>query len=151
MPGGSGVNVETPCVGRWGYVSAYDAKRHMARIRFPDKDNMVSAWLPVGVANTKKNKDECPLDIDEHVFCIMLGNGLEAGIVLCAIYDDKNPPPLGDPDVRRTQFEDGTVQFVDRKNHVVQTEDSHGSIIRLADGYIDLKPAKKVRIKKGGK
>jgi phage baseplate assembly protein V len=141
---------ESPCVGRFGYVSAYDAKRRMARVRFPDKDNLVSAWLPVSTPNTRKNKDEAHLDVNEHVFCVMLGNGLEAGIVLGAIYDDKNKPPLGDPDVRRTEFEDGAVLSVDRKNHMVEIKDSFGSVIRMADGNIYLRPAKKVIVEKGG-
>lgn len=110
---------EAAARGRYGYVSAYDPKRHMARIRFPDKDNMVSAWLPVAVPNSKKNKDECHLDIDEHVYCNMLGNGLEAGVVLCSIWDDRNQPPRGDPDVRQITFDDGTEIFYDRKNHVL--------------------------------
>ena len=38
-------NNESAEIGRFGYVSAYDPKRHMARIEFPDKGNLVSAWL----------------------------------------------------------------------------------------------------------
>ena len=30
-------------MGRFGYVSDYDPKRHMARIEFPDKEDLVSA------------------------------------------------------------------------------------------------------------
>jgi phage baseplate assembly protein V len=139
-------HLESSCTGRYGYVSAYDAKRHMARIRFPDKDNLVSAWLPVGIPNTKKNKDEFHLDVDEHVFCVMLGTGLEAGTVICSIWDDKNKPPLGDQDTRRTEFEDGTTMFVDRKNHVVEVKDSYGSYIRMADGNIYIMAAANVYI-----
>ena len=134
-------NAELPCSARYGYVSAYDAERHMARVKFPDKDNLVSGWLLVGIPNSKKNKDEIHLDIDEHVFCILLGNGLEQGAVICSIWDDKNKPPLGDPDVRRTEFEDGTTMSVDRKNHVVEIKDSYGSYIKMADGNIYTKAA----------
>ena len=59
----SNKNTEAGAHDRLGYVSAYDAKRHMARIQFPDKDDLVSAWLPVAVSNSKKNRDECHLDI----------------------------------------------------------------------------------------
>jgi phage baseplate assembly protein V len=146
MSAGSEVNIETACSGRFGYVSAYDPKRHMARIRFPDKDNLVSAWIPVGIPNSKKNKDEFHLDTDEHVYCNMLGNGLEQGVVLCSVWDDKNKPPLGDQDIRRTEFEDGTTMFVDRKNHVVEVKDSFGSYIRMADGNIYIMAAANVYI-----
>jgi len=87
----------------------------MARVRFPDKDNLVSAWIPVIVSNTKKNKDEVHLDIDEHVFCIMLGNGLEKGWVVGSFWDDKNKPPIGNHDIRHTTYEDGTIIEYDRK------------------------------------
>jgi phage baseplate assembly protein gpV len=137
---------ELTTTGWFGYISAYDAKRHMARVRFPDKSNLVSAWIPVAVQNSKKNKDEIHLDIGEHVYCNMLGNGMEVGVVLCSIWDGKNQPSLGDPDVRRTEFEDGTALFVDRKNHVVEIKDSFGSVIRMADGDITIKAAKNVYI-----
>ncbi len=110
-------NNESGSLGRFGYVSDYDPKRHMARVEFPDKGNLVSAWLPVAVSNTRKNHDECHLDIGEHVFCSMMGNGLEVGVVLCSIYDDTNKPPTGDDNTRKITFEDGTEFSYDRKNH----------------------------------
>jgi phage baseplate assembly protein V len=115
----------------------------MARVRFPDKGNLVSFWLPLLAENSKKNKQESHLDVDEHVACLMLGNGGQ-GIVLGAIWDDKNKPPLGDLDVRRTEFEDGTVLFVDRKNHVVEIKDSFGSVIKMAEGDIHIKAARNI-------
>jgi phage baseplate assembly protein V len=132
---------ESPCAGRYGYVSAYDAKRHMARVRFLDKDNLVSAWLPVGIPNSQRNKDEFHLDVNEHVFCVMQGNGLEAGTVICAIWDDKNKPPLGDPDIRRTEFEDGTIAQYDRKEHrlIIDCSQSAGRIEIIAPSGIAIK------------
>ena len=113
----TGEQAETGAHGRFGYVSAYDPERHMARIRFADKDNLVSDWLPVAIPNTKKNKDEFPLDVDEHVFCMFLGNGLETGIVLSSIFDNKNKPLVKDQDIRVTTFEDETQFSYDRKKH----------------------------------
>lgn len=128
---------EPGAVARFGYVSDYDAKTHMARVRFPDKDNMVSGWLPVIVPNTKKNKDEYHLDVNEHVFCMMMGNGMEAGAVLGAVYDDTNKPPVGDADVRVTTFEDGTRISYDRKNSLL-TVNAVGNIRIIAGGDIDV-------------
>ena len=112
-------NNEASGVNRFGYVSDYDPKRHMARIVFPDKGDLVSDWLPVAISNSKNNKDEQHLDIGEHVFCSMLGNGLEAGVVLCSIYDDENKPETGDQDIRKVKFEDGTEISYDRKNKLL--------------------------------
>lgn len=134
----SSENNEAGALGRFGYVSDYDPKRHMARIEFPDKEDLVSAWLPVAVSNTKKNKDECHLDIGEHVFCAMMGNGIEAGVVLCSIYDDTNKPPTGDADIRKITFEDGTEISYDRKNKVLTIEGA-GDIEVYTKGNITIK------------
>jgi phage baseplate assembly protein V len=131
---------EQPSAGRFGYVSAYDPARNMARVRFPDKDNLVSAWLPVSAQNSKKNKAERHLDIDEHVYCDMLGNGLEAGVVLCAVFDDKNKPPLGNQDIQRTTFEDGTVVQYDRAARAltVDCSGSGGTVAVIAPGGVSI-------------
>lgn len=133
----SNENTEAGAHGRFGYVSAYDPARHMARIQFPDKGDLVSAWLPVAVPNSNKNKDEIHLDIGEHVYCNMMGNGLESGVVLCAIYDDTNKPPTGDNDIRKATFEDGTEIFYDRKNHLLKIECA-GDIEIHAQGHINI-------------
>ena len=135
-------NYDESCAhGRFGYVSAYDPKRHMARVQFPDKDNLVSSWLPVAVPNSKKNKDETHLDIGEHVFCSMMGNGLEAGVVICSIYDDTNKPPTGDADTRKVTFDDGTEVYYDRKNSKM-TINCKGDIEIHADGNIKITAAR---------
>lgn len=105
------------CELRTGYVSDYDPKRHMARVIFPDKGNLVSGWLPVSVRNSKTNHDEHHLDINEHVACLFTGNGIEEGIVMSALYDDKNRPPESDPNIRKMIFGDGTEITYDRSNH----------------------------------
>ena len=137
----SSENNERGSLGRFGYVSDYDAKRHMARVQFPDKEDLVSGWLPVAVANSKKNKDECHLDIGEHVFCSMMGNGLEAGVVLCSVYDDKNQPPESNQDIRKTIFDDGTEILYDRKNSKMKIN-CKGDIEIHADGNIKITAAR---------
>ena len=128
---------EPGAVALFGYVSVYDPAKHRARVRFPDKGDVVSGWLPVVVPNTKKNKDEYPLDVDEHVFCVLMGNGLEMGAVLGSIYDDANRPPVGDQDIRVTTFEDGTRISYDRKKNLL-TVNAVGDIRIQAGGSIDV-------------
>lgn len=134
-------NEESGSHGRFGYVSAYDPARHMARIQFPDKGDLVSAWLPVAVPNSLKNHDELHLDVGEHVYCSMMGNGLESGVVLCAIYDDKNKPPVHEQDTRAVTFEDGTRITYDRSSHLLKVE-CVGDIEVHADGKIKLTGAR---------
>ena len=110
------LNNESSSVARFGYVSAYDEKKHMAKILFPDKDNLISGWIPVAVRNSLKNHDEHHFDIGEHVFCVMQGNGIESGCVLCAVYDDTNKPPVSDQNKRAVTFDDGTSIIYDRSS-----------------------------------
>ena len=70
---------------RHGHVSSYDSKTQTARITFEDRDDLVSQPFQLLVPNTKKNRDECHLDVGEHVLCLCLGNGIEAGYVLGAV------------------------------------------------------------------
>ena len=129
------------CRCRVGHVSSVDPAAGTVRVVFDDKQGLVSYNLPVLQRNTLKNKDEAWPDPGEHVVCLFLGNGLEQGFVLGAIYDRKNRPPIGDQDVRAITFEDGTTVKVDRKNHRVDVQDSFGSYIRMEGGYIRIKAA----------
>ena len=131
-------NYDESCAhGRFGYVSVYDPERHMARIQFPDKDNLVSSWLPVAIPNSMQNKDERHLDVGEHVYCNMMGNGLEAGVVLCSVYDDKNKPVVHEQDIRVITFADGTEISYDRKKHLLKIE-CVGDIEVHAKGHINI-------------
>lgn len=126
---------------RYGVVSDYDAKRHMARIKFPDKDNLVSGWLPVVIPNSLKNHDELHLDINEHVVCIMTGNGIEAGAVIGSIYDDTNKPPEGNQNIRKITFSDGTEIFYNREKHKLKIN-CVGDIELHADGHMKISAAR---------
>lgn len=137
---------EANCTCRYGYVSDFDPDRMMARVRFPDMDNLISGWLCVGVMNSLKNRDEFALDIDEHVFCIMSGNGIEEGIILACIYDAKNKPENKNPDQRIIKFSDGTEIFYDRGNHELKAQNQSGSFIRMKDGKIEIHGSAHVNI-----
>ena len=142
-------NNEESTILRIGNVSVYDPARHMARVEFPDKDNLVSNWLPVSLMNTKMNHDEYHLDIGEHVICLMTGNGIESGVIIGSIYDDTNKPPVGDNDIRCTIFKDGTKIEVDRKKHIVKITDSYGSVFTMEDNNIRIGAVGNLEIKAG--
>ena len=99
---------------RFGYVSDYDASRHMARVIFPELDDLVSGWLPIIVEHSRRDfmkdgkehycqchhnqgnivehHDELYLEVNEHVACLMQGSGTESGVILGCIYDEGNRP-----------------------------------------------------------
>ena len=133
---------------RVGKISAVYPERGTATVHFPDRDGLVSKELPIGHRNTLKNKDESFPDVGEHVVCAFFGNGPSEGVILSAIYDAKNKPPVGDPDIRVTTFDDGTTFTVDRKKHIVEMKDSFGSYIKFANGNIYIMAAANIYLNK---
>lgn len=131
---------------RSGQISSINAANGTARVTFADKDDLVSYDLPVLQRSTLKNKDYSMPDIGESVVCIFQPNGVAEGFVVGAHYNEEDKPPVSDPDVRMTKFDDGTTLTVDRKAHVVKILDSFGSYIEFAGGNITIKAAGNVYI-----
>lgn len=134
---------------RAGRVSSYDPKTHTARIKFSDRGGLVSLPYQVGLPNTAGNREERHLDVGEHVLCACPGNGLETGYVLCALYDAKNPPSVGNRDRWVRVFEDGAHMFYDRAQHIFQFKDSYGSFILFKDGKIIIQSADVILLNPG--
>lgn len=125
-----------------GHVIEYDETRHMARVNFAYM-GLKSYWLQVVNPNSKKNHDELHVDEGEHVVCLMQGTGPESGVILGAIYDDKNRPLIKKQHIRAVTFEDGTVVKYGRKKHKLEIEGKcevivSADIIRLRAGHIDV-------------
>ena len=130
-------------IGRFGYVSDYDPAKHFARVDFPDL-GIVSGWLPVLVPNSHDNHDEFHMDIGEHVYCLLHDN---TGIVLGAVYDGKNKPPVADFNIRAITFKDGTTITYDRQNHLTDIRDCNGNSIHMDDKGITITSCKNISIK----
>lgn len=80
-----------------GKVAAIDPEKARVRVIFPDRDDLMSKWLPLQFLHTWENMKVYAMpDIDEEVVCSFLANGLEEGFVVGSYYDDKNPPPTKD-------------------------------------------------------
>lgn len=87
---------------------------------FPDRDDLVSNDLQVLQRNTGQNKDLSYPDVKENVLCLFLGTGEENGFILGSFYNDKNPPPMNNQDVRVTRYSDGTEVKYNRKTHELE-------------------------------
>lgn len=98
-----------------GTVSAIDERTVRARVRLPDHDNLRTAWLDVLQRNTQNNKDYWLPDIGEQVKVLLDANG-DDGIILGAVYSDKDKPVIADLNKRRIDFADGAFMEYDRKN-----------------------------------
>ncbi|MFO0387555.1 MAG: phage baseplate assembly protein V [Flavobacteriales bacterium] len=97
---------------RFGTISEIDPAKGLARVRF-EEDGIVSAWLPIIQRRTLKDKTMETFDIDEHVACLM-DDKAEEGVIVGAIFNDKDKPEGGGPNVWARKFEDGTVIKYDR-------------------------------------
>jgi phage baseplate assembly protein V len=101
-----------------GIVVARDPDKMKVRVQFPDRDNMTSNWLPVGV---RKSLEDCEYwlpDLNTQVACLMDEN-YEFGVVVCAIYSDADMPPISNPDLYYKKFKDGTIIQYDRLAHTL--------------------------------
>jgi phage baseplate assembly protein V len=75
---------------RVGLVKQQDLQGARLRVAFPDRDQMLSYWLPILFSKTQNDKSYWIPDIGEQVVCLMDEHD-EAGTVLGAIYSSATP------------------------------------------------------------
>lgn len=131
-----------------GVVCEVNHKGGVCRVSFGSR---VSSWSPWIMERCGKDKEYWHPDIGEQVLYLSpYGDGSE-GYVLMGVMSNKMPLPAeADADRHVVEYGDGSRILVDRKEHLVEIRDSFGSAIRMRDGYIDLLPAIRVRIRRGG-
>lgn len=125
---------------RFGIVSSVDPKKCTARVTFPDRDNLVSAELPILQAVGLKNKSYFLPDVNESVVCLMMPNDplSRGGFILGSFFNDKTAPPADNRDISRIKFEDGTAISYDRAAHELRIDCVgkifiNGSEVRIND------------------
>jgi phage baseplate assembly protein gpV len=77
-----------------GFVSTVHPETATVRVRFPDREDLVSAPLQVGMRRAGGTATYAMPSVDEHVVCLLFGTGIEAGVILCSLYDEDNLPPV---------------------------------------------------------
>jgi phage baseplate assembly protein gpV len=103
---------------RAGLVAERDVAGCRVRVRFPDRDNLLSHRLPVVVRASQDDKRYHLPDLDEQVACLMDALD-EDGVVLGAIYSTVDAPPAGmTGDKDHVTYKDGTKIEYDRAEHV---------------------------------
>lgn len=88
-----------------------------ARVQLEDGQGMVSAPLPTLQRRVLKDQEIKLPDDGEPVACLFAGQGLEAGVVLGAVYSQATPDPEQARQLEFSRFSDGTVIFYDRGAH----------------------------------
>lgn len=117
-----------------GIVVARDIKKHLVRVQFPDRDNIISAWLPVGVKGSLDDYEYWLPAMNSQVACLM-DEHYEFGVVVCAIYSDNDLPPVTGDNIFYKRFKDGTFIQYDRETHKLFA-DVKGTVDIIATGNI---------------
>lgn len=107
---------------RFGEVVSVNEAAATARVSLPDADGLVSYDLPVLQLKTHEDKCYCLPDVGEQVVCLFLGNGVERGVVLGAVYSKGDAVPVSCRDKLHVRFKDGTWLEYDRQAHVLAGE-----------------------------
>ena len=117
---------------RIGTVSAVNGESCSARVAFEDKDNMVSAELPIITIGSKQTKAYWLPEVGTQVLCIFqpnaTGSGISKGFVIGAFYSTQDTPVESNAAVRSITFADG-------------------SFIRYKDGDIEINAKGKLVLK----
>lgn len=103
---------------RWGTVSAIDPVRSRARVRLSECDGLRTAWLAVLQPKTARDKHYRLPDVGEHVAVLLDARG-EDGLILGAIYSERDAPPAASVDIHRLQLADGAVLEYNRAAHTL--------------------------------
>ncbi|MGH7118169.1 MAG: phage baseplate assembly protein V, partial [Acetobacteraceae bacterium] len=122
---------------RVGIVTAQQVSPFPAvRVRFPERDNIVSYWLPLSVRCSQDDKDFWMPDIGEQVLCLMDEHD-ENGAVLGAIYSNADAPESwAAAGVRGFQASDGAIVTYDRNSHTLTAQLPSGATVTVTTGQV---------------
>jgi phage baseplate assembly protein V len=84
------------------------------RVICPDRQNLITKWLPVGQPGAGGMRTISCFRIGQEVLINHLGNSIEDGVVTAGIYTPTNPPPDGiTVDQVGVQIDDGSFVIID--------------------------------------
>ncbi len=115
---------------RVGIVRQQDIDTARVRVVFPDRDQLLSYWLPILFCKTQDDKNYWIPDLGEQVVCIMDEHD-EAGAVLGSIYSSVDAPPVAGADKCHWSFKDGATFEYDRAAHALAVQLPGGATMSL--------------------
>ena len=111
------------------------------RVVYEDRDNLVSAKLPVMCQGSGTNFDYWLPDVGEQVIVNESEDGKGLGFVIGSYYSKTVPPECQNPDVRRTKFSNGDYVEHNRKTGDMNIRCS-GNLSIVCNGNITIKGAR---------
>jgi phage baseplate assembly protein V len=120
---------------RVGIVEVQDPAGCRVRVKFPDRDQLQSWWLPIVVGKTQNDKAYYLPDVGEQVVCLM-DEYDEDGAVLGAIYStaDLTPPGMTADKLHWTAKDGATLEYDRALHSMVIALPSGGSVNISANG-----------------
>jgi phage baseplate assembly protein V len=104
---------------RVGIVGAQDIPNCRVRVKFPDRNQMVSWWLPIVTPKSQNDKAYWVPDIGEQVVCLMDEHD-EDGAVLGSIFSQVDLPPASmTAEKWHITMADGATFEYDRSSHTL--------------------------------
>jgi phage baseplate assembly protein V len=138
---------------RSGLVVAQQLSPPSVRVQFPDRDNIISYWLPVLTKNTQTSKDFWMPEIGEQVAVLMDSND-EHGAVIGGVWSTVDNAVDGTPaTTRSTTFADGTVIEYDFDSHTMNVSLCAGGLLVVqteAGNYIRIDGSGNIKLQAGG-
>lgn len=122
-----------------GVISEVYPERHSARVTFEDKDNVVSAELPIVTTWALDNKSYALPDVGETVLCVFATNDgtTGEGWIIGSRFHEKSTPNANSQDVARIDFKDGTFIEYDREKHSLTIECTGDITIKGKNIYLN--------------
>lgn len=114
-----------------------------ARVQLEDGQGMVTAPLPTLQRRVLKDQEIKLPDDGEPVACLFAGQGMEAGVMLGAVYSQATPDPDQERQVEFSRYSDGTVIFYDREAHKFYA-DIKGDVDLKTTGTATVKAEKEI-------
>ncbi len=109
----------------------------MARVRIGD---LLTGWLRMGTMRAGGDKDWAVYEKGEEVLVVATSGDLRNGVIVCALNNGVNPGNSSSPDIRRTDFGNGT--FIEHNRATGDlTIHATGKINIVAQGVMTLKGA----------
>jgi phage baseplate assembly protein V len=115
---------------RVGLVEAQDVTNARVRVKFPDRNQLVSWWLPIVTPKTQNDKAYWIPDIGEQVVCLMDSHD-EDGAVLGSIYSQVDTTPVQSADKWHLTMKDTATLEYDRSAHTLAVSIPSGGSVTI--------------------
>lgn len=128
------------------------------RVIYPDRQNLISKWLPVGQPGAGGMRSVSCFRIGQEVMVNHLSNSIEDGVVMASVYTPTNPPPAATTiDQVGMQFDDGSFVLVDPATGDLLVDfkgpvniKTVGPATIEAEGQVTVKSATDIRLESAG-